>query len=1144
MKKILSIFLLAAVVFFSRPVYSQDRAYNYLMGLAKTQMQEGRYERALHYFTLAQLADPEAEEAMFYVNLMKRLIDGRVVSEEDIQTLKHDYSGLEKSLDHLSKEVANLKEKSKLIGQGVNVPDAADQYAQAGEQTKQKIGQAKEDAYKLQGKIWSSEVESQMMREDVEELKNSFDDLDKQADRLLKWAGGSVAEAQADYSSREYKVARTLTEFEKIRGRRKFANEGGAIYQVDVASKPEATDDVLEVSGGQEYVRELEPVADSYAAESEAVEEAVSGKYSYIPEAGAIEQAEPVVAGVLGRPNVTIVKGIRKSDSRSSDQPQMPPLKKQPAFEPVPKQLPRVQLPVSQLAEDAQRQKLVVKQEKTISLEQQDMAKFPLFVEITSADVLKVVSKVITRFLVTMPEVIGVERLDTSSIKIFAKDFGSSYVHVWDQTGRWTFEIKAVPPGTRDRPKKSWEKNKGLRFTYNSDYNNAYSGRNLDSLRKDSLRFDQRLSVKGPIPYGDFSGKLSWTAVNQQQDITGYSVGLTKGRFMDFRDFAAEGFDISRPFSDLTFSGMKLRGFYFESPAFDKRVKYSYISGREQDSFFGSLSPGVTDKKKSFIRGHRFGFLPTEANNIYFNYVEGWGHDRSSYLKDKVFSAQYIRGGTDVTFDSEVAYDQDRVASKFYSGYKLGDSKLRLAYRNIDAQFVSITGRPSGRGEIGGKVGWAWQPESVLSWSSNLDIYRDRYLYNTDDPNELNYKADSTFNYSFDDMTSLTASLYYANTAGTSFPYRSLNGTTTYTKRLEPAILNGRGVDTHMGYAYQRSINPLTPDANYRTDGGFGGVRIQITPDLGCYVNYQHTWVDELDSGIKVQTKVWETGLDLYQQWNRQLSSNLRAYYRDESGGNSLHSFISNEDSLSLGATINYKPGKDVSFYVNGRSRVVWPADNQGKGVDASFRAGARIGWDSVFSFGAATRVEGYVFKDANGNGAKDDDEEGVAGVKVTVGPKETTTDYRGKYRASIRAKNCIVGVDVNDFPRGYISTTPVSLKVETDGGVKEVSFGVSSQSGIHGVVFFDADGDGKLSREDAPLARVKITLDKARTTVTNSEGVYYFGELKEGKHEMVLDVNSLPREYLPKVSAKKEMAIIEGLTYNYNIPLSKIVAK
>ncbi|MFD2825903.1 calcineurin-like phosphoesterase C-terminal domain-containing protein [Leeuwenhoekiella polynyae] len=82
----------------------------------------------------------------------------------------------------------------------------------------------------------------------------------------------------------------------------------------------------------------------------------------------------------------------------------------------------------------------------------------------------------------------------------------------------------------------------------------------------------------------------------------------------------------------------------------------------------------------------------------------------------------------------------------------------------------------------------------------------------------------------------------------------------------------------------------------------------------------------------------------------------------------------------------------------------------------------------------AQEQAKGYVFEDLNGNGKKDRNEKGIAGVSVTNGEDVITTDAKGKYELSVKDGQALavikpagytLPVDENNLPQFYYSYRP-----------------------------------------------------------------------------------------------------------------------
>lgn len=108
-----------------------------------------------------------------------------------------------------------------------------------------------------------------------------------------------------------------------------------------------------------------------------------------------------------------------------------------------------------------------------------------------------------------------------------------------------------------------------------------------------------------------------------------------------------------------------------------------------------------------------------------------------------------------------------------------------------------------------------------------------------------------------------------------------------------------------------------------------------------------------------------------------------------------------------------------------------------------------------------STDITGKVFDDANRNGYQDDDEAGLAGVRlVTATGLAATTDAHGRYHISgaivpnaTRGSNFVLKLDDRTLPSGFRpSTRPVVVQRATRGKALRINFGAS----IHRVVGLD----------------------------------------------------------------------------------------
>ncbi|MFA6378891.1 MAG: hypothetical protein WCX16_03815, partial [Candidatus Omnitrophota bacterium] len=171
----------------------------------------------------------------------------------------------------------------------------------------------------------------------------------------------------------------------------------------------------------------------------------------------------------------------------------------------------------------------------------------------------------------------------------------------------------------------------------------------------------------------------------------------------------------------------------------------------------------------------------------------------------------------------------------------------------------------------------------------------------------------------------------------------------------------------------------------------------------------------------------------------------------------------------------------------------------------------------------------------------QDPGEEGIPDVMLQVGKQQTTTGSDGRYLIKVKAKRVQVGLDFDSIPQGYVFTTPLYQNVEiVPYGVAKANFGLTTQSGIYGVVYYDVNQNKKPDAKDELLPDVRITLDGKEEVLTDFEGAYSFSGISAGKHEISFDVNSIPVEYIPLIKIKNEIEIQEGTTYLFYIPVKK----
>jgi hypothetical protein len=212
--------------------------------------------------------------------------------------------------------------------------------------------------------------------------------------------------------------------------------------------------------------------------------------------------------------------------------------------------------------------------------------------------------------------------------------------------------------------------------------------------------------------------------------------------------------------------------------------------------------------------------------------------------------------------------------------------------------------------------------------------------------------------------------------------------------------------------------------------------------------------------------------------------------------------------------------------------------------MEADFNAGLKYTWDTGIRWEPIGAIDGYVFRDLNSDGLRQEKEDGLEGIRLWLGKKSTDTNKEGYYKFDkIRARKAYVNLDTQTLPGGFVPTVPVTqgAAVANHSNVR-IDFGVNSRSEIWGVVFLDINGNGAFNPSDGDkgIKGVVILLEDGLKTITDGSGQFRFPNVTVGEHTITLDLNTLPIEYLPTVPLKKTAVVFEGVSYNYNIPVKK----
>ncbi|MBI5216621.1 MAG: T9SS type A sorting domain-containing protein [Ignavibacteriae bacterium] len=150
--------------------------------------------------------------------------------------------------------------------------------------------------------------------------------------------------------------------------------------------------------------------------------------------------------------------------------------------------------------------------------------------------------------------------------------------------------------------------------------------------------------------------------------------------------------------------------------------------------------------------------------------------------------------------------------------------------------------------------------------------------------------------------------------------------------------------------------------------------------------------------------------------------------------------------------------------------------------------------------------ISGMKFNDHNGDGVKDENDEGLAGWTINLAGSATasaTTDANGAYSfTALGPGTYTVTETVQD---GWLQTTtnPSSITSSSGTNVSDINFGNFRKFTISGTKFDDTDGDGVKDNGEPGLSGWTINLTGTATssTTTDASGNYSFANMGPGTY-------------------------------------------
>jgi len=767
-------------------------------------------------------------------------------------------------------------------------------------------------------------------------------------------------------------------------------------------------------------------------------------------------------------------------------------------------------------------------------------AKPRLSIELHSSVILE--GKNIQRFLVVDEGFIGVKTVDTDHLEIDALRIGTTFLHVWDDTGRITLYVEIVFPKTVTSAElqamNNVQHNQPFNATYTNDWSTYYAGKNIADLKRQSYEFNQSLSITGETPYGFFDTSGSYVDFNAFSQFDTYTIGLSQIPLEGTGNFNLRGFDALRYLSPLTMPGTRLRGAFADVDLMQNLVGLSVSHGQEQVPL-GFISTNGTQFNNSYIDAVKLTLFPTSKTDQYsFNYATGYGSDRQSYLTNHVYSLEGMHKFNDfLTLSDEEASDTKNDSSLASLKWEDGDFRSGLHFRDINKNYSTISTQPANQGEIGAD----WTTEADFKkWTEStfVETYQDRLDPNPNDSSALNFDANTHVKVNMTQNSWSDTDLNYVDTPQELSPRRSLG----LNQRLSRSfgVWNSLKGTVFGGVGYQNSHSSYSNISDYDREDVIAGIQLPLTGHLSTFANDEYDWLNQPDSGGHSNPDIINAGFEYTKQYNPRFSITSQVNYRDELGVQaSNNSFLSGEKSVIVTCGFAYNPTADLSIFADADASKIISHIGNPSYDDFEIHLGMRITFGGVSYWDPLGTVSGIVFKDKNGDGKYIAGDEGIPDVKVKVGDKIAVTDRFGRFHIKVRAKAVEVVPVLDTIPGGLIFSTPQNLQVEILQGRKTVAnFGLISQTGIYGIIFVDQHGVGIPTSGDKFIGKVKVILDGKIIQLSDSHGAFYFRKVTPGTHIISIDLNTLALDMVPLIKLKNKIDVTEGTNYMFNIPV------
>jgi hypothetical protein len=193
-----------------------------------------------------------------------------------------------------------------------------------------------------------------------------------------------------------------------------------------------------------------------------------------------------------------------------------------------------------------------------------------------------------------------------------------------------------------------------------------------------------------------------------------------------------------------------------------------------------------------------------------------------------------------------------------------------------------------------------------------------------------------------------------------------------------------------------------------------------------------------------------------------------------------------------------------------------------------------------IKSFGA---FYGKVYQDVNLNGKFDPGiDQPQANVQIRVdGNFYALTDHNGNFRVdNIKAGQHTIYIDLLSVRADLtLLDSAQQTAVLRPGRDQIVDFRLVRTGRIRGIVWLDANGNGRFDDGEQPLSDVRVLTSSGRDTLTDAQGEFVLGDLPPGEHIVLIDEKTLPENTKPSIGSLRVTVRAGSEARDVNFPIT-----